>query len=154
MQESWERLTNTLRQLPKKHLDPMNIFDLPRQLQNGPGMNLGAMEEYADSEPPDLLGERHAPIVMERGTFSVMYGFKDTSAEDAEWLVQTCWTGQDSGAGLGCASMATVCAATEGGGGTYKLSLLLSVMLKLLSQSQPRRRQTALQVLRVFCGQS
>ena len=65
VQESWERLTDTLRQLPKKHLHPMNIFDLPKQLQHGPVMNLGPMEEYADSDPPDLLGERHAPVVME-----------------------------------------------------------------------------------------
>ena len=43
----------------------MNIFDLPRQLQHGPGMNLGPMEEYADSELSDLLGECHAHVVME-----------------------------------------------------------------------------------------
>ena len=64
--DSWERLCSTLTQLPKKKLPPMNILDLPKQQPNLPASVPSTMEQYDDhSEPPDLLGERHDPAVVE-----------------------------------------------------------------------------------------
>ena len=64
--ESWERLCNTLTQLPKKQLSVMKITDLPKQL---PVMLLAlplALAQYDDhADPPDLVGERHAPEIQE-----------------------------------------------------------------------------------------
>jgi len=83
-----------------------------------------------------------------RGKFSLLYGSKDTSTEDAERWVQTCWMlevtekllEQDRAQEQDWVVLARPLfvllrkvADMEVEEGTYKLSLLLSVMLKLLS---------------------
>ena len=64
--DSWEKLSDTLRQLPKRNLPSMKILDLPRQLPDLPLTipdNLSKHDDHAD--PPELLGERHVPFVEE-----------------------------------------------------------------------------------------
>ena len=64
--ESWERLSNMLTQLPMKHHPSMKIQDLPRQEPVQPVRLPDALELFDDhSEPPELIGQRHAPLVQE-----------------------------------------------------------------------------------------
>jgi len=86
--------------------------------------------------------------VVGRGKFSLLYGSKDTSEEDVERWVQTCWLlevtekllGQQKGKEEDWLLLARPMfvllrkvADMEVEEGTYKLSLLLSVLLQLLS---------------------
>ena len=68
--DSWEKLVNTLTQLPKKKLPVMKILDLPKQKAAVPVTVHQTVAQYDDhAEPPDLKGERHAPTI-EESTFS------------------------------------------------------------------------------------
>ena len=113
---------------------------------------------FASPPSPSLLMDQFKNIwgqeafsggrVVGRGEFYLLYGSKDTSEEDVERWVQTCWllevteklVGQQKGKEedwllLARPMFVLLCkvADREVEKGSYKLSLLLSVLLQLLS---------------------
>ena len=65
--ESWEKLCNTLEQMHRKHLPPMQIMEILKQLPTAiPGLPQ-ALQQFQDKEdnPPALVGELRPPAVEE-----------------------------------------------------------------------------------------